>query len=87
MSEYVPKPKYPAMTITEAVGKRVRELMVDGGDDPDSNSFGVSIFFDDDTQIFLNLAARLSCGVTYQRTVDGEGQIVKEYPQRLLVNE
>lgn len=87
MSQQTTRPKFASITIKEAVGKRIRELTVDGGSDPDSNDFGVSLFFDDDTQIFLNLAARLSCGVRYEREVDGEPEIVREYPQRLLVSE
>ncbi len=87
MSQQTTRPKFASITIKEAVGKRIRELTVDGGSDPDSNDFGVSLFFDDDTQIFLNLATRLSCGVRYEREVDGEPEIVREYPQRLLVNE
>lgn len=81
------KSAHKRMTIMEATGKRIRELTVDGGDDPDSNSFGVSIFFDDDTQVFLDLSARLSCRASYERTVEGTSKIVKQYPQRLLVPE
>ena len=87
MNQQTARPKFDSITIKEAVGKRIRELTVDGGSDPDSNDFGVSLFFDDDTQIFLNLAARLSCGVRYEREVGGEPEIVREYPQRLLVKE
>jgi hypothetical protein len=87
MSQQTARPKFASIKVNEAVGKRIRELIVEGGSDPDSNDFGVSLFFDDDTQIFLNLAARLSCGVRYEREVDGEPEIVKEYPQRLLVSE
>jgi hypothetical protein len=77
--------KAPAVTIAEAAGKRIRELTVDGGDDPDLNSFGVSLFFDDDTWISLDLRAVLSCGVEYLH-VEAERPI-KEYPHRLLVHE
>lgn len=76
--------KAPSLTVIEATGKRIQELTVDGGDDPDTNGFGVSLFFDDDTRIFLDLRGVLSCGAIYER---GDGETVKEYPQRLLVHE
>jgi hypothetical protein len=83
-AEIVPKRnRSPSITVMEAAGKRIQELTVDGGDDPDLNSFGVNLFFDDDTRIFLDLRAVLSCGVIYER---GDGETVKEYPHRLLAH-
>jgi hypothetical protein len=88
MSNPVSKRKVPAVVIEEAEGKRIRALIVEGGDDEFTGSLsGVSIKFDDDTYLDLNLWPQLSFSAVYARDVGLQEEILKEYPKQLLVLE
>jgi hypothetical protein len=71
------------VVIEEAAQKCVRELSVE---EPHSKSEDVyvTIKFDDDTEIILDLSSRLRFGVQCLRLVNGELEPVKVYPKRFL---
>jgi hypothetical protein len=71
------------VVIHEARGKRIEELAVT---EPYANSdeLYVTIRFDDDTEISLELSARIRFGVNYTRVVDGEQVPIKQQAARFL---
>jgi hypothetical protein len=76
--------KQVQIIIDEATGKRIRQLTVEGPAESDLNDFAVCLSCDDDTYIFIKLSSLLRVDVSYDRTIDGELQTVKEYPKRML---
>ena len=68
---------------TEAKDKRIREMRIHEPY-PESDEFYVSLYFDDETEITLDLTARLGFVVKYLQWVDGDSELLKEYPPRLL---
>ena len=49
-----------------------------------SDELYLTIRFDDDTEISLDLSARIRFGVNYTRVVDGEQVPIKQQAQRFL---
>jgi len=78
------KTKQLLVHIPEATGKRVRKLSVEGPPDAGLNDWAVAISFEDDTHIFIELSALLRAKVSYERTIRGELQTIKEYPARVV---
>jgi hypothetical protein len=78
-----PSLKRVVVVIEEAAQKCIRELRVE---EPyaKSEEVYVTIKFDDDTEIVLDLTSRLRFGVQFVRCVDGELEPVKAYPKRFL---
>jgi hypothetical protein len=88
MSKRISKRSFPAVVIEEAAGKRIRELIVEGGEEEFTGTLsGLSIKFDDDTYLDLNLWPQLSFSALYARVVGLQEEILKEYPKQLLVLE
>jgi hypothetical protein len=77
------KPKPTEVIIPEVKGKRIKELAVT---EPYANSDEIylTIRFDDDTEISLDLSARIRFGFTYMRLVDGEQVPIRQQAQRFL---
>jgi hypothetical protein len=78
-----PKPKPASVIVKEATGKRIRQLSVaepyTGAED-----LWVEIKFDDDTNIYIELSARLRFGVNYVQSTNGNTEPIKEFPKRFL---
>ena len=83
MSNSTSSLKRVVVVIEEAAQKRVRELSVE---EPyaKSEDVYVTIKFDDDTEIILDLSSRLRFGVQCLRFVGGDLEPVKAYPKRFL---
>lgn len=79
-----PERRQVQVVIEEAVGKRIRQMVIQGPPDPDMNDFTVCVSFDDDTMISIELSLLVRFGIFYDRIVDGDLQPVKEYPKRVL---
>jgi hypothetical protein len=79
-----PERRQVQVVIEEAVGKRIRQMVIQGPPDPDMNDFAVCVSFDDDTMISIELSLLVRFGIFYDRIVDGDLQPVKEYPKRVL---
>ena len=83
MSNSTSSLKRVVVVIEEAAQKRVRELSV-GEPYAKSEDVYVTIKFDDDTEIILDLSSRLRFGVQCLRSADGDLEPVKVYPMRFL---
>jgi hypothetical protein len=77
------KPKPTEVIIPEVTGKRIGELAVT---EPHANSDEIylTIRFDDDTEMFFDLSARIRFGFTYMRLADGEQVPIRQQAQRFL---
>ena len=75
--------KRAVIVIEEAAQKRIRELSIE---EPyaKSEEVYVTVKFDDDTEIILDLSSRLRFGVQCLRIADGDLEPVKAYPKRFL---
>lgn len=71
------------VVIPEAVGKQIRELRIEEPY-PESQEFYVTLRFEDETEILLDLTARLQFGVLYPQRVEGEFEPIKQYPRQFL---
>jgi hypothetical protein len=77
------KPQCVVVSVPEAKGKRIRHLCIEEPY-PTSTNVYVSINFEDDTVVVIDLTPRVMFSVDYLRRIDGELKSLREYPKRIL---